>query len=105
MEEFTDIKQCPDAFDNNIVENEEYFEEAHYQKEKYNKLEREEKLNPWSVENIEDFLYFCCPECNERQGHIFFLTRYFHRKEHISLSLNQNALSKNEQIVFTRVHV
>ena len=73
MEEFTDIKQCPDTFD----KNEEYFEEAHYQKEKYNKLEREEKLNPWSVENIEDFLYFCCPECNERQGHIFLLIRTF----------------------------
>ena len=22
--------------------------------------------NPWTVENIEDFLYFCCPECDER---------------------------------------
>ena len=22
--------------------------------------------NPWSVKNIEEFLYFCCPECNEK---------------------------------------
>ena len=20
--------------------------------------------NPWEVENVEDFLYFCCPECD-----------------------------------------
>ena len=25
-----------------------------------------EKHNPWSVNHIEDFLYFCCPECDER---------------------------------------
>ena len=22
--------------------------------------------NPWSVENLEEFLYFCCPECDEK---------------------------------------
>ena len=22
------------------------------------------KLNPWAVEALEEFLYFCCPECN-----------------------------------------
>ena len=22
--------------------------------------------NPWTVENLEEFLYFCCPECDER---------------------------------------
>ena len=22
--------------------------------------------NPWSVNNLEEFLYFCCPECDER---------------------------------------
>ena len=22
--------------------------------------------NPWSVENLEHFLYYCCPECKER---------------------------------------
>ena len=25
-----------------------------------------DKINPWSVPNIEDFLFFCCPECNTR---------------------------------------
>jgi hypothetical protein len=22
--------------------------------------------NPWEVEQLEDFLFFCCPECDER---------------------------------------
>ena len=21
---------------------------------------------PWNVESLEDFLYYCCPECNDR---------------------------------------
>ena len=25
-----------------------------------------EKYNPWAVGQLEDFLYFCCPECDER---------------------------------------
>lgn len=28
-------------------------------------MERSERSNnPWEVENVEDFLYFCCPECD-----------------------------------------
>ena len=23
--------------------------------------------NPWLVDNLEEFLYFCCPECDERK--------------------------------------
>ena len=25
------------------------------------------KTNPWEVEDLDDFLYFCCPECDERE--------------------------------------
>ena len=25
-----------------------------------------DKDNPWAVENLKEFLYFCCPECDER---------------------------------------
>ena len=28
--------------------------------------EDEEKYNPWDVENITEFLYYCCPECDEK---------------------------------------
>ena len=28
--------------------------------------EEDMKFNPWEVESLEDFLYFCCPECNEK---------------------------------------
>ena len=27
-------------------------------------MESSEQRNPWEVENVEDFLYFCCPECD-----------------------------------------
>ena len=23
-------------------------------------------MNPWAVGNVEEFLYFCCPECEHR---------------------------------------
>ena len=25
--------------------------------------------NPWSVDQLEEFLYFCCPECDEKSQH------------------------------------
>jgi hypothetical protein len=28
--------------------------------------EVDEKLNPWAVEKLEDFLFFCCPECPDK---------------------------------------
>ena len=27
-------------------------------------MEIEEKYNPWNVSNLEEFLYYCCPECD-----------------------------------------
>ena len=24
--------------------------------------------NPWDVVNLDDFLYYCCPECDEYRG-------------------------------------
>ena len=27
-----------------------------------------EEINPWSVQYLEDFLFFCCPECNVRDN-------------------------------------
>ena len=27
---------------------------------------KDDEENPWFVENLEKFLYFCCPECDER---------------------------------------
>ena len=23
-------------------------------------------MNPWAVDNLKDFLYYCCPECEEK---------------------------------------
>ena len=25
-----------------------------------------DEINPWAIHNVEDFLYFCCPECEEK---------------------------------------
>ena len=24
------------------------------------------QINPWAVQNVDEFLYYCCPECDER---------------------------------------
>ena len=32
------------------------------------KFEFEDKINPWGVESLDDFLFFCCPECDYRNG-------------------------------------
>ena len=38
------------------------------------------KHNPWSVTNIDEFLYFCCPECdNKTQSRALFINHaYLH---------------------------
>ena len=28
------------------------------------KMKKKKKINPWSVHNIDEFLYYCCPECD-----------------------------------------
>ena len=27
-------------------------------------MEEDDFVSPWSVTNLEEFLYFCCPECD-----------------------------------------
>ena len=35
---------------------------------------------PWNIESLEDFLYYCCPECNERnQSRNSFLQHALHQ--------------------------
>ena len=38
------------------------------------------KHNPWNVTNIDEFLYFCCPECdNKTQSRALFINHaYLH---------------------------
>ncbi len=28
---------------------------------------KREDLNPWAVQSLEDFLHYCCPECDEKK--------------------------------------
>ena len=38
------------------------------------------QFNPWIVTNLEEFLYFCCPECDERsQSEELFLDHAFEK--------------------------
>ena len=52
-----------------------------------------DELNPWAVGNIEEFHYYCCPECDERN----------HSKE----CFIQHALEKhpNSRYEFTQFYV
>ena len=29
-------------------------------------MELDEKSNPWNVTSLDDFLFYCCPECDNR---------------------------------------
>ena len=29
--------------------------------------------NPWMVEELEEFLYYCCPECDEKCRHSIYI--------------------------------
>ena len=31
-------------------------------------LEDEEKFSPWDVSDLDDFLFYCCPECEAKSS-------------------------------------
>jgi hypothetical protein len=35
-------------------------------KTEYDDLEYKVDENPWNVQQLEDFLFFCCPECDNK---------------------------------------
>ena len=41
-------------------------EQHHQQSQKHSNLHHNNEKNPWDVEKLEEFMYFCCPECDER---------------------------------------
>ena len=75
-------------------------------------MERSERSNnPWEVENVEDFLYFCCPECdvkNHSRDH--FLKHAFDQhpksKEYLekwAYSIKDELKEENNQNKFIKV--
>ena len=51
-----------------------------------NTIENDNNENPWSVSNLNEFLYFCCPECDLKD----------HSKEHfLQHALNEHPKAKN----------
>ena len=71
----------------------------------------ERSNNPWEVENVEDFLYFCCPECdvkNHSRDH--FLKHAFDQhpksKEYLekwAYSIKDELKEENNQNKFIKV--
>ena len=74
----------------------------------------ERSNNPWEVENVEDFLYFCCPECDEKNHsrdhflkHAFdqhpkskeYLEKWAYSiKDELKEEINQNRFIKDEEM-------
>ena len=50
--------------------------------------------NPWAVESLENFLYYCCPECN---------MRHTSRDVFLQHALNQHPLVKECLPILTGV--
>ena len=47
--------------------------------------------NPWEVEDVSEFQYFCCPECDERE-----------RERDAFL---QHALAFHKRVTFLMIHL
>ena len=74
----------------------------------------ERSNNPWEVENVEDFLYFCCPECdvkNHSRDHFLkhafdqhpkskeYLEKWAHSiKDELKEENNQNKFVKDDEM-------
>ena len=57
--------------------------------------------NPWMVDQLEEFLYFCCPECNEKcQAKGSFLHHAILTHPNAELSLKKFQTLKIEQDPF-----
>ena len=55
--------------------------------------------NPWAVRELEEFLYFCCPECDERnQSKEFFLQHALEKHPKAKICL-ENFSSQEDKIV------
>ena len=55
------------------------------------------ELNPWQVSNIEDFLFYCCPECDlkTKDSHNFVThAQHSHSKSKVLL----NEVTKNLEV-------
>ena len=55
------------------------------------------ELNPWQVSNIEDFLFYCCPECDlKTKDSKNFVTHAQH--SHSKSKVLLNAVTKNLEV-------
>ena len=74
-------------------------------------MDEEIKNNPWDVQDLEEFLYFCCPECDEKNSSKELFVKHAldeHPKAKnkieklkIKLELNENFIIKKETYIDT----
>ena len=53
-------------------------------------MELDEKSNPWNVTSLDDFLFYCCPECDNRT---------VTKNDLIKHALNNHPLFINSEVV------
>ena len=58
------------------------------------------KTNPWEVNNLDQFLYFCCPECDEREKSKELFLQHALDQHPRAKDLHQKYLIKKEPIDF-----
>ena len=53
-------------------------------------FEFEDKFNPWTVKSLDDFLFYCCPECDHKTK-----TKSLFIDQDIGVDGNKNAINKH----------
>merc|ERR1711881_298161 len=51
-----------------------------------------EKKNPWNVETLNEFLYYCCPECNEKDRSKDFIGKFKVKQELSEYEIGESGL-------------
>ena len=53
-------------------------------------------MNPWAVNNLKDFLYYCCPECNEKEKSLESFLRHALNHHEKAKQILPNIIVKEE---------
>ena len=53
-------------------------------------------MNPWAVNNLKDFLYYCCPECNEKEKSLESFLRHALNHHEKAKEILPNIIVKEE---------
>ena len=58
------------------------------------------QVNPWGIENLEEFLYYCCPECDEKYKDCQnFIDHAMHAHDSAEVSTLESSNIETEEII------